>query len=152
MSRIVTTLVLAACIFASAGGVCSDAVVAPAPPAPVPIADAYASGAIEVSVYVVPGYGDGRKLRVALENRTGTRMRVTIPAGAIMLDVGEPLPALYLYSSSARTLALAPGKFSDPLDLAQTGLLRALDGTFRLFVDGGTPQFRGQVTTGRVAP
>lgn len=152
MNRGIAALALAACMTAAAGGRAADVAVAAASTAPVSIADAYASGAIEVSVHVVPGYGDGRKLRIALRNRTGARMRVNIPAAAIALDVGDPLPALYLYSPHARTLALAPGKFADPLDLTQTGTLRALDGTFILFVDGGKPQFRGEVTTGQVAP
>lgn len=151
MHRIVTMLAFAACL-AGPAGAGAEATVAPAADAVVALSDAYARGAVEVSVYVVPGYGDGRKLRVALASRTGTRMRVAIPAGAITLDVGEPLPALYLYSPRARTVTLAPGKFSDPVDLAQTGMLRALDGTFWLYADDGKPQFRGEVTTGKVAP
>ncbi len=152
MNRIVTMLAFAGWLAAGSGGARADAVTATPSNAPVPITDAYASGAVEVSVYVVPGYGDGRKLRVALKSRTGAPLRVRIPAGAITLDVGEPIPTLYLNSAAARTLALTPAKYADPLDLEQTGILRALDGTFRLYVDDGKPQFRGQATTGRVAP
>ncbi len=152
MHRIVTTLALAGWLAAGSVGARADAVSAAPSNAPVPITDAYASGAVEVSVYVVPGYGDGRKLRVAFKSRTGTPLRVRIPASAIALDVGEPIPTLYLYSTAARTLTLAPGKYTDPLDLEQTGTLRALDGTFWLYVDNGKPQFRGRATTGQVAP
>lgn len=151
MGRIVRTLAFAACMAAALASRAADVAGMPAGSAAMPLADAYARGAVEVSVYVVPGYGDGRKLRVALKNRTGARLRVVIPAGALALDAGDPIPALYLYAASARTLALVPGRFSDPLDLAQTGTLRALDGTFWLYVDDGKPQFRGEVTTGRVA-
>jgi hypothetical protein len=148
----VTAFAFAACVTAAPVATATDLAPAPVPNAPVPLANAYRSGAVEVSVYVVPGSGDGRQLRVALKNRTSERLRVGIPAGAITLEVGEPLPALYLYSAAARSLALAPGKYADPLDLDQTGTLRALDGTFWLSVDDGKPQFRGQVTTGPVTP
>jgi len=152
MDRIVKTLAFAACMTAALAGRAAGVAIAPAANATVSLGDAYAKGAVEVSVYVVPGYGDGRKLRVALKNRTSAPMRVAVPSGAIALDVGEPIPTLYLYSARARTLALVPGKFADPLDLAQTGTLRALDGTFWLYVDDGKPQFRGEITTGAVTP
>ena len=152
MNRIVTAVALAACAMLATESRAAEIAPAPAAAAAVPIADAYASGAVEVSVYVVPGYGDGRKLRIAFRNRTANRLRVTVPKGAIELDVREPMPTLYLYSPAARTLSLSPGKFADPLDLVQIGTLRALDGTFWLHVDAGKPQFRGQVTTGNVGP
>lgn len=152
MNRIVIAVALAACAMLAAASRAAEIAPAPAAAASVPITDAYASGAVEVSVYVVPGYGDGRKLRLAFRNRTADRLRVTVPKGAVELVVGEPIPALYVYSPTARTLSLPPGRFADPLDLAQTGTLRALDGTFWLYVDGGKPQFRGEITTGNVGP
>jgi hypothetical protein len=152
MGRIRTAFALAACIAAAPGTAAAAGAVAAPAKAPVPLAQAFAGGAVELSVHVVPGYGDGRKVRVAVRNRTSAPLRVGIPAGSIALEVGDPLPTLYLYSAAARTLALAPGKVADPVDLAQTGTRRALDGTFRLFVDDGKPQFRGEATLGDVPP
>ncbi|MFO1415566.1 MAG: hypothetical protein U1F10_17025 [Burkholderiales bacterium] len=154
MNRMLWTVALAACMAAVpvATATAAEVAVAPVAGAPVKLADAFDRGAVEVSVYVVPGFGDGRRLRVALKNLTADRLRVTIPAGASALEVGDPLPALYLYAGTARTLSLAPGKYADPVDIDQTGTLRALDGTFWLWVKDGKPQFRGQITTGNVTP
>ncbi len=94
MDRIVMTLAFAACMTAAFAGRAADGAIAPSANAALSLDEAYAKGAVEVSVYVVPGYGDGRKLRVALKNRGDARLRVRIPAGAIALDVGDPIPAL----------------------------------------------------------
>lgn len=131
-----------------------------APPAPaatkarpaVALADAFRAGAVELSVWVVPGTGDGRSLRVGLRNRTPQPLRVAIPAGATALDVGEPIGTLHVKSSTRRTLSIAPGATAGPVTLAQTGARRATDGTFTLWVADGKPEFRGQVTTGSVTP
>lgn len=119
--------------------------------APVPLGDAFARGAVELSVWVVPGTGDGRSLRVGLRNRTPQPLRVAIPAGVTALDVGEPIGTLHVKSSTRRTLSIAPGATAGPVTLAQTGARRATDGTFTLWVADGKPEFRGQVTTGSVA-
>lgn len=158
MTRIALALaagLFVACLPAHAAeGVPPGAAIAPAMPAhpatPVPLAQAFRDGKLELSVYVVPGYGDGRKLRVAVKNRTGEAMRVTIPAGATALAVGDPIGTLNLASRARRTLTIGAGKFANPVDLAQTGSPRAIDGTFWLYVEDGKPQFRGTVTTGDV--
>ena len=120
--------------------------------APVALGDAFARGDVALSVAVVPGTGDGRALRVGVRNATSRPLRVAIPAGATALDVGEPIGTLHLKSATRRTLSIAPGATAGPVNLAQTGARRAIDGTFTVWVAAGKPEFRGQVTTGNVGP
>jgi hypothetical protein len=117
----------------------------------VPIADAFRNGDVELSVWVVPGTGDGRSLRIGIKNATRQPLRVAIPAGVTELDVGEPIGTLNVKSATKRTLTIAPGTTAGPVTLAQVGARRAIDGTFSLWVADGKPEFRGEVTTGIVA-
>ena len=117
----------------------------------VPIADAFRAGDVELSVWVVPGTGDGRSLRIGIRNATRQPLRVAIPAGVTAFDVGEPIGTLNVKSATKRTLKIAPGATAGPISLAQVGARRAIDGTFSLWVADGKPEFRGEVTTGNVA-
>jgi hypothetical protein len=120
----------------------------PAAAGPVTLADAFASGRVELAVYVVPGTGDGRTVRVAVSNKSGAPLQLIIPAGATALAVGSPLETFTVKSATKRTLSIAPGTTAKPIDLAQTGDRRAIDGTFWLTVIDGNPSFRGSVTAG----
>jgi hypothetical protein len=125
---------------------------APAGPgnAPVPLADAFRSGRVELAVAVVPGTGDGRTLRIGFRNKTGNALRLAIPAGATTLEVGSPIETLRLSASSARTLDIAAGATSPAADFGQTGTRRPVDGVFTLSVFEGTPLYSGSVTMGTV--
>lgn len=125
---------------------------APKAPAPVALADAFRNGQVVLSVWVVPGTGDGRALKVGIKNTTKAKLRVAIPAGPTALDVGSPIGTLNVRAASRRVLAIGPGATAGPVNLAQTGAQRAIDGTFTLWVADGKPEFRGEVTTGNVGP
>ena len=153
----VAALALATCTACvAAADLAAPAGTAAKPPprqaAPVALGDAFARGDVVLSVWVVPGTGDGRSLRVGVRNATGQPLRVAIPAGATALDVGEPIGTLNVKSAKRRTLAIAPGATAGPVNLAQTGVRRAVDGTFTLWVADGRREFRGEVTTGVVGP
>lgn len=145
---------------AAAGGADAGQVAAPAgtgkvtsaKPAAVTLAEAFRSGTLALAVYVVPGTGDGRTLRIGIRNTGETPLRLVIPAGATALDVGDPIGTLHLRASARKTMTIAPHATARPVDLAQTGTRRAIDGKFRITFEDGKPSFRGEVTTGDVTP
>lgn len=120
--------------------------------AAVPLAAAFDAGSVQLHVWVVPGTGDGRTLRIGIRNVTDARLSVRIPKGASVLAVADPIGTLNLKAPKAVTLRIAPGATGGPVDVAQTGAQRAIDGSFTLYVQDGKPEFRGQVTTGTVSP
>ena len=117
---------------------------------PVPLADAFKSGRVELAVSVLPAGGDGRSVSVGFRNKTDGVLRLAIPAGPTNLKVGSPLETLQLVASSATALEIAPGATSKPVLLSQTGARRAIDGAFAVTVFEGTPLFSGSATMGSV--
>ena len=128
----------------------ADSVASVKAAAPVPLADAFKSGRVELAVSVLPGGGDGRSLSVVFRNKTDSVLRVAIPAGATNLDVGTPLGTLQLVAPAATALEIAPGATSKPVALSQAGARRAIDGAFVVTVFEGTPLFSGSATMGSV--
>jgi hypothetical protein len=116
---------------------------------PVPLADAYAKGKVELAVTVVDG-DDGRNVRVGFRNKTDAPLRLAIPAGGTVLDVGIPVDKLRLTAAAAKTLELAPAATSTPVEFTQTGQRRPIAGKFAISTYEGTPLFSGSVTMGTV--
>ena len=129
----------------------ADAAAASKAVAPVPLADAFRSGRVELAVSVLPAGGDGRTLSIGFRNKTDGLLRLAIPAGPTNLDVGSPLGTLQLVAPSATALEIAPGATSRPVLLSQAGARRAIDGAFAVTVFEGTPLFSGSATMGSVA-
>ena len=132
---------------AKAGAPAAKAAAAPA--GPVPLADAYARGKVALDVTVVAG-DDGRNVRVAFRNKTDAPLRLAIPAGGTVLDVGIPVDKLRLTAAAAKTLELAPAATSTPVEFTQTGQRRPIAGKFVISTYEGTPLFSGSVTMGTV--
>lgn len=125
----------------------ADAPAAPAAPAgPVALADAYKKEQVQLSIEVQPEPKNGSRLRVTFKNKSDAPLKLLIPAGATALEVGIPIDTLHLQSATAKTLDIAPGKSSPPVDLTQSGSYRAVKGTFVISFYEGQPIFTGGVT------
>jgi hypothetical protein len=122
----------------------------PAPPGPLTLADAFKKEQVELSVEVLDEPSDGSRLRIVFKNKGEAPLKLVIPSGATALDVGTPIDTLNLESASEKTLELAPGKTSPPIDLTQTGDYRPVKGKFVVSVYEGTPLFSGSVTMDHV--
>jgi hypothetical protein len=122
----------------------------PAPPGPLTLADAFKKEQVELSVEVLANPKDGSRMRVVFKNKGETPLKLVIPAGSTALDVGTPIDILNLESAAEKTLEIAPGKTSPPIDLAQTGDYRAVKGRFVISIYEGTQLFSGGVTMDHV--
>ena len=126
---------------------------APAVPAatagPIALADAYKKGFVKLAV-TVDDSGNGRNVRVVFKNKRDTPLTLTIPAGAITLDVDSPLNKLRLESPAAKKIDIAAGAASSPVDMLQGGQRRVVKGAFEVSVYEGTPIFSGSVTVDTV--
>jgi hypothetical protein len=117
---------------------------------PILLADAFKNGQVELAVSIVPTSGDGKNLRLTIKNRRQSPLLLTIPAGPTTLDVGVPLDKLRLVAAAAKSLEIAPGATSPPVEMTQTGARRAVRGSFVLSVYEGTPLYSGDVTVDTV--
>lgn len=116
---------------------------------PLSLSDAYAKGKVELAVSVAEP-DDGRNLRVTFRNKTDAPLKLAIPAGATVLDVGIPVDKLRLQAAAAKTVDLAPAATSAAQDFTQTGQRRPIKGAFAISTYEGTPLFSGSVTMGSV--
>ena len=126
---------------------------APAAPAaaagPIALADAYKKGFVKLAI-TVDDASNGRNVRIVFKNKRDTPLTLTIPAGAITLDVDSPLNKLQLESPAAKKIDIAAGAASSPVDMLQGGQRRVVKGAFEVSVYEGTPIFSGSVTVDTV--
>jgi hypothetical protein len=135
---------------APAAPVARAAPAAPVMPAgPIAVGDAYKKGFVRLAVTVVDSTS-GRNLRVVFRNKRDLPLKLAIPAGAITLDVDTPLDKLRLESPAAKTIEIAAGAASTPVEMLQGGQRRVTKGSFEVSVYEGTPIFSGNVTVDTV--
>jgi hypothetical protein len=117
---------------------------------PVPLAEAFRRGQVELAVTIAPDASHGKNLRITFRNKGERALRLSIPAGSTTLDVGTPLDKLRLETAAAKILEIAPGATSPAVEMTQTGTRRAVQGSFVLSVYEGTPLYSGSVTVDTV--
>jgi hypothetical protein len=117
---------------------------------PLTLVEAYDKEQVELSIEVLANPGDGSRLRVTIKNKGEAPLKLVIPSGASALEVGTPIDTLKLVSDAEKTLEIAPGKSSPPVDLSQAGDYRPVKGRFVVSVYEGTQLFSGSVTMDHV--
>ncbi len=114
-------------------------------PSMVSLSSAFKAGLVGLEIEAVPGSA-GRQLRLALVNKTGEELTVTIPAGDMDFAVASPVNTLRMTFAKAAIVALPANDKAAPLPVAQRGKHGIGEGSCALSVHEGTPVFSGNAT------
>lgn len=120
----------------------------PAPSA-VGLAEGFKGGRVGMDIEVVPG-SSGRSLLLTLVNKTGTELKVSVPAGEVSFEADSPVHTLLLTIPKATTVVLPADESSRPLTVGQRGVRGVIEGHCSLSVYEGTPLCSGSVTIGNL--
>ncbi|HEY8241024.1 MAG TPA: hypothetical protein VIH35_06235 [Kiritimatiellia bacterium] len=123
---------------------------APAAPSVVTLLEGYNAGSIALEISAPAGSG-GRKLEIALRNKTESDLTVKIPSGVVAIAGSSPVSDLKVTLAPTPDVVLGPGETSAPIPAAQRGTWGPQEGKFTLSVYEGTPLYSGSATVGPLA-